>query len=344
MSSIDDIVCLICNSGCDEHVLLLCDNCNRGFHTYCINLKKVPSGSWYCNGCVKKNVKKVENVEKKVEKKVVEIGKEESKKIFKTKKIVHVYIRVSTTGQNNPEYGRVGSETQENAIDLFCQKHNLQINSWTREVGSAYKNKVPKLDKLVASISKNEAIVVYSADRFSRNFTSGSKKLQLLHKKDAFVWSISENMKSTDKMFLNLIKEGENYSKLNSKRIKDANKKTKDAGGFLGKKKPFGFDIVRSNGLRVLKKNPIEQKIIKELKDSYAKDNRAATIACRGDSKVFNKYSNYDWSPQMIYNIFNVDYEKKYVVVESDESDDISDSDVSDVSDVSKVSDDIEYI
>ena len=57
--SMQDIVCHICSSGEDESKMLLCDNCNCGFHTFCLNIPSVPSGSLvlseikilYCNSC-----------------------------------------------------------------------------------------------------------------------------------------------------------------------------------------------------------------------------------------------------------------------------------------------------
>lgn len=45
--------CMICNRSDNEDVLLLCDGCNRGFHTYCLNprLERVPEGNWICEHC-----------------------------------------------------------------------------------------------------------------------------------------------------------------------------------------------------------------------------------------------------------------------------------------------------
>lgn len=30
---------------------MFCDRCDRGFHTYCVGVKEVPSGSWFCLTC-----------------------------------------------------------------------------------------------------------------------------------------------------------------------------------------------------------------------------------------------------------------------------------------------------
>ena len=45
-------VCLICGSDSDEQYLLLCDGCDRAYHTYCVGLDHtVPSGEWKCESC-----------------------------------------------------------------------------------------------------------------------------------------------------------------------------------------------------------------------------------------------------------------------------------------------------
>jgi hypothetical protein len=42
----------VCGSGQDEHCLLLCDACNRGYHTYCCSLPHIPEGEWHCPDCL----------------------------------------------------------------------------------------------------------------------------------------------------------------------------------------------------------------------------------------------------------------------------------------------------
>ena len=48
-----DFHCQQCGFPDDEKLLLLCDRCNRGWHTYCLEpkLASVPEGNWYCPGC-----------------------------------------------------------------------------------------------------------------------------------------------------------------------------------------------------------------------------------------------------------------------------------------------------
>ncbi|CAA6663352.1 unnamed protein product [Spirodela intermedia] len=49
------ICCEECGSGHAGEVLLLCDKCDRGFHTFCLRpiLASVPNGAWFCPSCSK---------------------------------------------------------------------------------------------------------------------------------------------------------------------------------------------------------------------------------------------------------------------------------------------------
>ncbi|VDL57317.1 unnamed protein product [Hymenolepis diminuta] len=49
----DNTYCEICHSPDDEANLLLCDNCDKGYHTYCLSnpLSEIPEGDWFCPEC-----------------------------------------------------------------------------------------------------------------------------------------------------------------------------------------------------------------------------------------------------------------------------------------------------
>uniref|UniRef100_A0A1A9VP08 PHD finger protein 10 n=1 Tax=Glossina austeni TaxID=7395 RepID=A0A1A9VP08_GLOAU len=48
--------CQFCTSGENEDKLLLCDGCDKGYHTYCFKpkMENIPEGDWYCYECVNK--------------------------------------------------------------------------------------------------------------------------------------------------------------------------------------------------------------------------------------------------------------------------------------------------
>ena len=49
---LDSRPCPICNQSDNEEVMLLCDNCEAGYHTYCVDQDAVPEREWYCGECI----------------------------------------------------------------------------------------------------------------------------------------------------------------------------------------------------------------------------------------------------------------------------------------------------
>ncbi|SLM36616.1 Zinc finger, RING/FYVE/PHD-type [Lasallia pustulata] len=47
----DSQPCPVCGEDDNEDVLLLCDGCDVGYHTYCVSLDSVPVGHWFCESC-----------------------------------------------------------------------------------------------------------------------------------------------------------------------------------------------------------------------------------------------------------------------------------------------------
>ncbi|KAK0412821.1 hypothetical protein QR680_006430 [Steinernema hermaphroditum] len=56
---IDELMCDKCGLGHDEHLMLLCENCDRALHTYCSEpaFAEVPKGDWHCPSCVSSAVR-----------------------------------------------------------------------------------------------------------------------------------------------------------------------------------------------------------------------------------------------------------------------------------------------
>ena len=53
---IENISCYVCSRGDDEAFILLCDECDASYHTYCLYppLPEIPKGDWRCAKCVAK--------------------------------------------------------------------------------------------------------------------------------------------------------------------------------------------------------------------------------------------------------------------------------------------------
>lgn len=295
---LENLVCELCHQGNNENVLMLCDGCDKAFHTYCINLNRVPSGTWYCAQCTYSNTKVQTPVYKGMR--------------------VHIYERVSTKLQDQPEYGRVGAKVQNKALLDFCAKNDMIIVSTVTEIGSAYKNgKTPKLDALINKVKKGEPILVYSVSRFSRNNANASKMLSKIHSKWSFVWSITEGVKSHETDFKTYVNGAENESNILSKRMINSNRRIVEAGGFNGRKKPFGYSVYRDeNGIRRLKENALEQEVIKCIKQmsQCKKYNNFHNF-----HKIINKeFSKYNFTKLELKHIISDYYRKKCTILPTD--------------------------
>nr|CAB3264828.1 ZF(PHD)-1 PHD finger protein 10 [Phallusia mammillata] len=43
--------CTICSMPHREDLMMFCDRCDRGYHTFCVSLRAIPSGVWACSRC-----------------------------------------------------------------------------------------------------------------------------------------------------------------------------------------------------------------------------------------------------------------------------------------------------
>ena len=50
-AQLENSLCQVCGHDQDDHLLLLCDGCEAGAHTYCVGLPAVPAGDWFCSSC-----------------------------------------------------------------------------------------------------------------------------------------------------------------------------------------------------------------------------------------------------------------------------------------------------
>ena len=50
---------------------MFCDHCDRGYHSYCVGVTRIPTGRWECPSCTKD--------EKSVKKEIKEEDKEDTK-------------------------------------------------------------------------------------------------------------------------------------------------------------------------------------------------------------------------------------------------------------------------
>ena len=52
--NLDEVYCELCGGGAHEDQIILCDKCDKGFHTFCLAppLESIPAGEWCCPDCI----------------------------------------------------------------------------------------------------------------------------------------------------------------------------------------------------------------------------------------------------------------------------------------------------
>ena len=43
--------CITCSKSTEEEMMMFCDKCDRGYHTFCVGLTDIPTGKWVCRLC-----------------------------------------------------------------------------------------------------------------------------------------------------------------------------------------------------------------------------------------------------------------------------------------------------
>lgn len=246
MSNYNTVLCVVCGGGHSEETILLCDCCDNGFHTTCLNLCAVPAGDWFCPRCIHNGPVNNYGASKAIAAAVPATPN------------VWIYTRVSSAGQNAPQYGRVGMESQNSTALAFAVKYGCVVKGTVREVCSARNPaNLVELQKLIKKLKHGDTLLVTAVDRFSRNLNQGMQFVRQVHAKGAVVYAISESMYSNDQRFPEALKAAQAYSDALSKKMIDTFASIKARGGFVGRVAPEGYKIERDQtGLRRLVKLP----------------------------------------------------------------------------------------
>lgn len=243
-------VCYLCQNGNYEEVLLLCDGCELAYHTYCLNMSSVPDGNWHCPRCNFGNLS-------------LDLQDKDEKKKEEPIRTAVIYERVSSAGQDKPEFGRVGMQTQNMSVLEYCKDKNLLIKATYTDVGTGRNiNNLTGFMKMAKELKPKTEIVVYSASRIGRNYQQVQNFLNAIHAKDCYVYSVSDKMSSQMSGFMDLVRQSEKESINLSKTIMASINRRKRLGGHIGKA-PYGYMLQRDfSGISKLKPHPAEQQIL----------------------------------------------------------------------------------
>ncbi|KAM9486251.1 bromodomain adjacent to zinc finger domain protein 2B isoform 2-T3 [Clarias gariepinus] len=142
--SIMKVYCQLCQKGDNEELLLLCDDCDKGCHTYCHNpqITTIPEGDWFCPACIAKACDSPQQCKKQTSR-----NSGGGEKLSGAKRNKKVYVTGdgsendtgSTSVNSTPKKG--GKETRKRKID-----DNICKNITKQESATQAKNFKPTQD------------------------------------------------------------------------------------------------------------------------------------------------------------------------------------------------------
>lgn len=193
-----------------------------------------------------------------------------------------IYCRVSSKGQNNPQFGHSSLEMQSESCRKFCEDKGWKVERVISEIASAKSTKTQVEIKRVFKIKSCKKLVVMNASRFSRNVIEGTSLAKKLADKDITVCTVdgySYSDAQERERFVNSLASAEREVAFISQRIKDSVAFRRNRGELIGRPK-FGMECFRNNnGLRLARKCEAEQKIIKDIRKMIDDGKTYAQIA-----------------------------------------------------------------
>lgn len=282
----DSVVCVICENGDSnqQNEIILCDECDRGFHMKCINVTMVPPGNWYCGKC----------------------SNLPHKKTMTTKNTgsVIVYERVSSKGQDKPEYGRTGLDTQNRTLLTYIAEKNYRVKNTYVDIGSGQNITKLKNNKFVDDMNKGDQLLVYSVSRLGRNVQQVMEQIVTpLVEKGVTIVSVSENVTSNDSKFLELLKQAEQEGIAQGQKTRDAIMNRRKEGHYIGNP-GYGWKIIKvlndqQKEIRTRVENEQEKEIIKYIVNDSLK---ASAMASHLNSTGRLKRGK-EWTPNSVLKI-----------------------------------------
>jgi len=216
----------------------------------------------------------------------------------------YIYCRIST------KYSKTSHslDTQEDQCIEYCKKSNLTIKEIIRDQKSSRNMaNYGVITDLINKMNTGDTLVINDVSRFSRNVLKGIELLNILNNKGINIYSVKENINYEDAMnkhlFRALLNQAEYESDTISLRLTNSAKHLKQRGGMLGGNAKFGYEIYSINGVKKIRKNFTEHRIISRIKKNIFRGKNFSNIACElNDSKML--YRGKLWNPSSVRYVY----------------------------------------
>lgn len=211
------------------------------------------------------------------------------------------YVRVSTEDQAREG---VSLDAQEAKVKAWADLNEYELTGLYTDAGISGKraDNRPGLQEALQSVSKGDALVIYSLSRLARSTRDTLDIADLLAKKGADLVSISEKIDTTTaagKMVFRMLAVLNEFERDQiSERTRTALQYKKAKGEKTGGDVPYGFDLGTDGHLV---KNKMEQRAIDLIGELKAKGYSLRAIARELKAKGYRtKRGKATWNPKTI--------------------------------------------
>ena len=172
-----------------------------------------------------------------------------------------IYCRVSTPQQS--------LEAQEYACKIYCERKGYNVINVIKEYGSAFKARQPKLKDFISS-NKDMNLIIYKADRFSRNTAQCDLMIQTMATNKINLECITDPVNLTSSLgrhsFREAILKAQFESEQIGERIK-ASHRYRVANGIQTQRPTYGYTL--NTDRRTVMRVANEQHVIKFIIGTY---------------------------------------------------------------------------
>ena len=201
-----------------------------------------------------------------------------------------LYSRVSTKKQAHS----IGF--QEHFLTKFAIYRGFNIVNKYSDIGSGTDiTKLTNLQMLVKEIQPQQFILVRDVSRLGRNRTQIINMTKVLQENQNCVYSVNDAVDSGGVGFVKAVELAE-YELKNQKRAQASAIQTiKDCGGFLGRP-PYGYTIVKRNGIPQLTTVDSEISLINTIVYWYQREGKDVDSILRLLKNSGNKKRGHEWT------------------------------------------------
>ncbi|XP_023214122.1 remodeling and spacing factor 1-like, partial [Centruroides sculpturatus] len=161
--------------------ILLCDKCDSGFHTACLNppLMIIPDGDWYCPPCEHKILCEKLSAELKT---YDQLAKQKEREELRKQRLA--YVGISLDNVLKPEKKEKYLDEEDELLEDFSEEDEKLYSKRSSRSRKCVNYQFKEFDELIASAIQDEVVSERGAGEFCHKLCNTNQFFHLINKSD----------------------------------------------------------------------------------------------------------------------------------------------------------------